>query len=487
MNIETAVSIVRMFFISIYTYEIYVRILEHKFSTKKTIAIIVILIILNFAYTIVKEYFGTTIGMILLYFLLGCCMGLIENVEFGYSTITMLIAFAMSVLTYAISVSLIYILHSRSNVVISAIFIVIIQKLLILLFFKIKRFKNGFSFLKNRTNDGYVDMLMATISVIVVFVYALFGSHNLEIIKHIFIPFIMLAIIMIIMIQKTLTMYYKQRLLQKTIEEYKKNIAEKDEQIKRLSEEKFKISKLNHEFYNRQHAMELKVEEFISNANLNTEVANELSVKDKINTLSKEYSAKLKEIKNLDRLPSTEVEEIDDMFRYMQTECEKNDIDFKLQVSGNIVHMTNKIIPSNKLATLIGDHIRDAIIAINSGNNNFRSILAILGIKDNCYEFCVYDTGIEFEIHTLIKLGVEPVTTHKDSGGTGVGFMTTFETLKQTNASLIIEEKNEAKENNYTKAVIIRFDNKNEYRICSYRADKIKEEDKSGRIIIKNI
>ncbi len=487
MNVILVSNTIRLFFIILYTYQIYIKIIAYNFTLKKSIIVITTAAVLSLIYIPVKEYFDETIGNILIYFILLWLIGKLEKVDFGYSAMIMLIASALSGLAYVIAVAITYCIANKiANDVILILLIVAIQEVIIKIFFSIKRFKNGFSFLEHR-NNHYIDMIMINISVILIFIYSLFGTGNREIIKHIFIPFIMLAIIMIIMIQKTLTMYYKQRLLQKTIEEYKTDIAEKDEQIKSLSEEKFKISKLNHEFYNRQHAMELKVEEFISNANLNTEVANELSVKDKINTLSKEYSAKLKEIKNLDKLPSSEVEEIDDMFRYMQTECEKNDIDFKLQVSGNIVHMTNKIIPSNKLATLIGDHIRDSIIAINSGNNNFRSILAILGIKDNCYEFCVYDTGIEFDIHTLLKLGVEPVTTHKDSGGTGIGFMTTFETLKQTNASLIIEEKNEAKENNYTKAVIIRFDNKNEYRICSYRADKIKEEDKSGRIIIKNI
>ena len=150
-----------------------------------------------------------------------------------------------------------------------------------------------------------------------------------------------------------------------------------------------------------------------------------------------------------------------------------------------IVDLVNKIIPTNRLVTLIGDHLRDAIIAINSGNNKYRSIVAILGTKDKIYEFCVYDTGIEFEIDTLIKLGLEPVTTHKDNGGTGIGFITTFETWKATKASLIIEEKHEMRDNDYTKAVIIRFDGKNEYKIRSYRAKDILKVLKSNRITIE--
>ena len=290
---------------------------------------------------------------------------------------------------------------------------------------------------------------------------------------------------MLIMIQKTLTLYYKQKLLSKTIEDYKSEIASKDEQIKKLSDEKFKISKLNHEFYNRQKALEKKVQDFVSNSN--TETSSELSIMESINNLSKGYSGGLEKIKSLDKLPTTEIEEIDDMFKYMQSECKNNNIDFKLHVNGNIYHMVNKIIDKDKLVTLIGDHLRDAIIAVNLSTNTFRSIIATIGLHDKYYEFCVHDTGIEFEIDTLLKLGLEPTTTHKDTGGTGIGFITTFETLKETKGSLIIEEKHKMCSNDYTKTLIFRFDGKNEYKIYSYRADEIKKQCKDKRVIVKKL
>lgn len=488
MDIRLLTDIIKIYFISVYTYEIYVKIIDHKFSIKKCILIILVILILSLIYTYIKEYFNFSTAILLTYFILGCIIGIIEKVDFGYSTMTMLIALAMSILFFVISVLITFLVSKKIiNEITIILLMIIIEQIIIYLFFKIKRFKQGFSFLKNRTNNNYVNIIVIYVSIILIFAYSLFGIGDRNIIKHIFIPFILLAIIMLIMIQKTLTLYYKQRLLEKSIDGYKSEIEEKDAKIKNLSEEKFKISKLNHEFYNRQKAMKLKVQELVNNANLNMETASELAVIEQIDKLTKEYSENLENIKKTDKIPLTEVEEIDDMFKYMQSECKKNNIDFKLQISGNIQHMVNKIIPENKLVTLIGDHLRDAIIAINSGSNNFRSIIAVLGIKDNCYEFCVYDTGIEFEIETLLKLGLEPATTHKDSGGTGIGFMTTFETLKETKASLIIEEKHEMTDNDYTKAVIIRFDNKNEYRIKSYRADKIKEKVKEDRIIIVNI
>ncbi len=366
------------------------------------------------------------------------------------------------------------------NKIINGILVDLIDVVIIYYFFKIRRFRKGFVFTRN---NEYASIIMINISAIIILAYYLYGNYYENMTKQLFVCFSVLSVIMIIMIQKTLTLYYKQKLLAKNIEDYKSEIALKDAQIKSLSDEKYKISKLNHEFYNRQRALIHKVEEITS---MNTEIADELDFSKQINDLTKEYTDKAQEIKTLDKLPTTGIVEIDDMFKYMQSECDSKKIQFNLKINGNIYHMINNKIPQSRLVTLIGDHLRDAIIAIDFSNNTFKSILAVLGENNGVYEFCVFDTGIEFKIDTLLNLGLKPATTHKDSGGTGIGFMTTFETMKETKASLIIDEMREMSNTDYTKSVTIRFDGKNEYRIKSYRSDEIKKKMKDNRITIEN-
>ena len=324
---------------------------------------------------------------------------------------------------------------------------------------------------------------MFNISALVIMAYCLVGNYYGNLTKHILISFIILCIFMLIIVQKALVLYYKQNLLKRTIEDYETDIKEKDNKIKELSEELFKTSKINHEFHNRISALELKVKDFTSNNSV--EFGEELGVLNRIKDLEKEYSSKLQEIKDKDELPLIGITELDDMFKYMQSECIKNNISFNLKINGNIYYLINNIIKKNKLETLIGDHIKDAIIAINSGNNTYKSILVILGIKDKCYELCIYDTGVEFKVDTLLKLGLEPTTTHKEDGGSGIGFVTTFETLKECKASLIIQERHLPNKTDYTKSVTVRFDGKNEYKILSYRAEDIKSQSKGDRIIIE--
>ena len=479
-------TIVKNFFINICILLVNSKILNNNLKTVDIIKIIFASIVMTTIYISINSYFGNILMIIIMYFIQLIFLKFIIKENNNSLMIANLISNAITYMAFGISLALditIIVISNISNKIVNLILMIILETILLVLFFKLKRFKDGFTFIQK--NHDYLDIIIINISAVIILTYSLFGNYYGNLTKQLLLCFISLGIIMLIMIQKTLTLYYKQKLLSKTIEDYKSEIASKDEQIKKLSDEKFKISKLNHEFYNRQKALEKKVQDFVSNSN--TETSSELSIMESINNLSKGYSGELEKIKSLDKLPTTEIEEIDDMFKYMQSECKNNNIDFKLHVNGNIYHMVNKIIDKDKLVTLIGDHLRDAIIAVNSSTNTFRSIIATIGLHDKYYEFCVHDTGIEFEIDTLLKLGLEPTTTHKDTGGTGIGFITTFETLKETKGSLIIEEKHKMCSNDYTKTLIFRFDGKNEYKIYSYRADEIKKQCKDKRVIVKKL
>ena len=486
MNEDLALALIKISCINIYILLVNYKIMNSKIRKIELLKIIGISILITGVYVAIAKYIDNILMIIGTYFIQLIFLQTLEKDSKNILFISNLISNAIVYIAFGVSMILeafLIMTIGIKNKIINLILILIIETIMLLVFFRIKRFHHGFSFLQNKTNHDYLDIIMINISAVLILIYYLTGNYYGNLTKQLLICLIILAIIMVVMIQKTLTMYYKQKLLARTIEDYKLEISNKDKEIEKLSKEKYKISKLNHEFYNRQKALELKVQEFVNNTKL--EIGQDLSVTKQIENLSKEYSNKLTKIKNPDKLPSTDIEEIDDMFKYMQSECSKNDIIFNLQVTDNIHYMINNIIEQDKLVTLIGDHIRDAIIAVSNSENKFKSIIAILGKKDNCYEFCVYDTGIEFEIDTLLKLGIEPATTHKDTGGTGIGFMTTFETMKETKASLIISE-NKPAEDDYTKSVAIRFDNKNEYRICSYRANQIKEKDTNNRIIIEN-
>lgn len=495
LQINTIVNFMKLFILNLYVYLVFMKIINNtKYSIRKVNLVVISNFILSMITVYIDTYIDFFLSIVFLIVIYSGLIGIIYKIKLGYSFIVNLISYAICMVLYVISIIINFIpyricseVFHIDNDYLTLFLLLMVLSILLYGFFKIKRFKNGFDFLKIKLNNDYTDIIVMNISTIIILIYSSLGSFvriNFEkLTRNLFISFSIIAIIMIITIQKTLTMYYKQKLLKQTMKDYERELVEKNKEIERLKSEKFNISKITHEFYNRQKALEKSVKDKLSNM----ETAEELGAINRIQDLTKEYSQKLEAMKSLPTLPLTEIPEIDDMFKYMQTECDKNKIEFKLKIVGDMFYLVNHIIPKNKLATMIGDHIRDAIIAINSSKTTDREIFVILGIKDRKYELCIYDTGIEFEIDTLLKLGLEPVTTHKDTGGSGIGFLTTFETLNETKASLMIKELSDSEGNHYTKAVIIRFDNKHQYKIYSYRAKEMKEKNQDRKIIIEDI
>ena len=355
---------------------------------------------------------------------------------------------------------------------------VLIHILFLYLLFRIKRLKNGITFIQKNLENEYFDTLILNISITILFLFILLNSLDVPFIVRIAFPFIACSIIMFIVIQKTLIMYYKHKLLVSELEEAKLELENKNKEIEQLEAENLNFSKISHSIAHKQKSLEHKLNQLM----LNNEIAPELDISNKVKELSNQCFSNI----TTTELPKTDIEQIDDMLSFMQDECTKNNIDFEIKLNGNIHHMINNFIDKNDLEILLADHIKNAIIAINHSDNINRSILVKLGMIDGYYGIYVYDSGIEFEIDTLINLGEKPSSTHLDDGGSGMGFLNTFDTLSKCQASIIINEINPPSKENYTKFIAIIFDNKNEYKISSYRSEKIKNVNKRKDLIIKN-
>lgn len=476
--------IIKCIFINLYSLIIFTIIKNCKnIGKSKYILCIILIIAESILYVYLKKILDIIISVIVICLLQVFIFKIITKSNNTNSFTAVVISNSISYILFVISGTIEFTLQQifdLGNVTINLIITLFLEGAIIFRIKKIKRLKNGLSFLQSK--NEYIEIVVSIMAFILVLVYGLISYNNERIYKYLYFYYITLSILIVLIIQKTMVMYYKQKLIDDTINQYQKELKEKDEKIEKLTKENYRASKINHEFYNRQKSLEYMVKNSLTNYNI--ELGEDVDILSKIKNLTEEHSNKVSEDKILLKLETTGIDEVDEMFTYMQQECIKNNIEFKLKINGNIYPLINNYITKSQLVTLIGDHLRDAIIAINFSNKSNKKIFVILGTKENCYELCIYDSGIEFEIQTLLKLGMEPITTHKNSGGTGIGFMTTFETLKECKASLIIEEYGDNIE--YTKLVKFKFDKKSEYKICSYRSDEIKKLDYSNRIKIEN-
>ena len=464
-DINTIIYILKMFFMGICTYYIFAHVLKlNSIFNIKLLFVIPILLIITFFHTILKsDYHFTSIIFFILS--LSILYSFITSNRIGYSILVTLFSFSLNYVIYFVSIILEFIPYKIIGIktdFCNLLLIYTINFILLYFLFKIRRFKNGFAFFQKNLSNEYFDLLILNISSIILFAFILIrGSFFIGFISNLFIIFIILAIIMFITIQKSLTLYYKHNLLVKDLNDTKEELEAKNKEIYKLEKGNLEISKINHTIAHKQHSLEYKLNELM----LNNEISDELSISNTIKSVSKQYFTN----SALAVLPKTGIENLDDMLNFLQHECSKSNIDFELQLSGNIYHMVNTFISKEDLEILIADHIKNSIIAINCSDNINKSILIRLGLIDNYYSLYVFDSGIEFESDTLSNLGKMPITTHADNGGTGFGFMNTFDTLKKYNASLIINELNPPCSDNYTKSIVIRFDDIHEFKINSYR------------------
>ena len=474
-NITNIIYTLKIISISIMTYYTNTKITNVKFNNK--IIIFILLLISATICSVIKYLSNSMLSIICLIFLLSSLFAKFSNNKLGYSLLINSVSISINYIFFIIAIIMTYFPYKIINIendYINLLLIDFVYFLMIILFFKIKRFKNGFNFIKRTKTNEILEIITMSISVILVFSFTMLSNINKEITKDVFISFIIFSIIMFITIQKSLQLYYKQKLQQKELEETKEELEKAKHEISELEQENLNFSKKSHSIAHKQKALEYKLNQLL----LNNEIAEEIDIKDRIKEISKQ-------IQNEDttiELTKTNIEEIDDMLKYMQSECEKNKINFELQVNGNIHHMVNKFIAKENLEILLADHIKNAIIAINYSENINRSILVKLGLIDGLYSIYIYDTGVEFEIKTLKNLGQVPSTTHADNGGTGMGWMNTFDTLKKYKASLVIEEYGKPVEDNFTKVIKIIFDKENRYKISSYREEEIRERDVKKRI-----
>lgn len=495
-NIIYFLNSFKVLYMSLGTYFLTMKISNYKNNFIKTeIFTIASIILINLIGIIIGYLMKFDMQIIIIAILLPYIISKITHRNISYCVIVAVIALSINyvILFIATALSFIFInIFGINNIYTCFIVIMMFYIIILGLFSKIKRIKNGLAFLQKAKLNDYTDMVILNISIIVLFFAIIFNVYDESITDKIGYALIIFSIIMFITIQKSLQIYYKQKLLVQELEETKNELEKKNKEIKELEQENLNFSKTSHTLAHKQKALEYKLNQLINqsakneptknntNASREDNITHQANKPENIETEQiqdikerlAEISKDLYQNEKSTRLAQTGIKRIDDMLKYMQSESEKYNIKLELQITGNIHHMTNKIIEEKDLETLIADHVKNAIIAINHSKNENKSILVKLGKIEENYGLAIYDTGIEFEKETLENLGKKPSTTHAEEGGTGMGFMNTFDTINKYKASLIINEIGKESETNYTKAIIIKFDQKNEFKIDSYRQQK---------------
>ena len=318
-NLEIQLGIIKIVYIFICSYFCNIKILDQKIKLNFKSIFKFILIVFNSILFAVVRY-EISYGISILGWIFMTAIIFNKN-EIRKSVFTTLVSLSINYIILLISTTINFIINIifgiNSNII-NIVLIFIIHITLLILFFNVKKFKYGISSLKNIQQNEYIDILILTISSIILFSCILLSK--LQVTKSISIGFIIFSISMIITIFKSLQLYYKQQMLIKDLNETREELENKKKEIEELEAENIRISKKNHTIVHKQKSIEHKLEEMLIKSEISIEEAGE--VKERLEKLHTQIYSE-KENTELDK---TGISDIDDMLNYIEVMNQMNQL-----------------------------------------------------------------------------------------------------------------------------------------------------------------
>lgn len=332
------------------------------------------------------------------------------------------------------------------------------QVLLAILLFRIKRLQHGFPFLSD-SRYGDLGVYLSTTTLIAASFLGLRAGSK-------FITAILCSLLLVCAIalwfwwKNRMTKEYMEQLRQRERQELESIILSKDDEIAMLKKENETFSKIIHKDNKLIPAMELAVKEALCAVAHNNDPTERILRTEKVlaqlETVSAERTGIISNYEHTDhRLPSTGVLTFDALFSYMLHKASAKDVSLELDFDETVNELIPSVISQEDASTLLADLLENAIIAAGE-NEHSRCVRVEFDKRDTCPCICISDSGAPFPDEVKQSWGKQRVTTHADSGGSGIGMMTTYEICKRYRASFWVADLDS--DTIYTKCVSVCFD-----------------------------
>lgn len=453
-----------MFFCIAY---IYIRLLRIRPKVSLASHIPIWLVLAVSIHYIVFEYrYLIPINVLLFSFIyLFTACGKPFHVTLPYSIVAVGLSFFILTISYLVtfplSIFLVYINNETLALIIMTVFCAVVQTILTLLLFKIKKFKNGIVAVKSET----VFLLLVFISLLAI---CLVTAYYTEF-AHSYLVFIIIFIVAIVGVllislwRIVLANRYKNEITKRNVKIYEQTLAEYKSQNDILHDNNEKLSAIIHRDNKLLTTIEIAINELLKHQNNSPEIT---ELQNTISQLSSQRGKLVKDYSNdLASVPTTNVIAIDATLLYIHSLTQKNNIALSMNVDENysqaIASNNINLVEFNALLCDLGENAIHAVDGINDAK-----IKLTLSVSNGCPCITIFDNGVEFDEKVLSNLGKIKITTRKNQGGSGIGLVYIFEILQRYQASLLLDEYPQEK---YIKSITITFDNLAELKVNTAR------------------
>ena len=347
--------------------------------------------------------------------------------------------------------------------IITIIIIALFETVFMILIFKQNRLKHGIPFLTMRAGNNIGVFLGTAVLIIGSGFYVSYGKTFFSFL----IPVLILITIVLILWWRTL-LYdkYMDENFKRNTRDYNQKLEEKQAELDNVKRHNDELAKIIHKDNKLIPAMELAVKELIASGK--NEISSEQadSLLSQLNILSDERKKILTDYEACSKaLPDIKVASVFGVVKYLNQRALNLNIRFDVSVMCDIKYLTSEIISENDFNTLLSDLGENAVISA-SGVPDGHIFISVC-IEDNSYRLNIHDNGPDFDANVILNLGKQRYTTHKQTGGSGIGLMTVYEILNADKASFLIDEL--PGDSNYTKKVSVIFNNKSQFLIKTTR------------------
>ena len=163
-----------------------------------------------------------------------------------------------------------------------------------------------------------------------------------------------------------------------------------------------------------------------------------------------------------DSIPPTGLPSLDAVIRLMTAKAKKAGAELTVTCQADFA-MSFSDLSEAHVAQIVADLLDNAVIATESVE--VKKVDLTISQINETWTISVKDTGVQFPVHLMSKIGVVPVTTHEDSGGSGMGMMSIIHLISITRASLYIDQKSVNQP--YAKEIRVVFDHAGDLQLLT--------------------
>lgn len=392
------------------------------------------------------------------------------------SFITLTISFTISlslcaIFSFIIVLIITPIFDANTHFPIIALSTGILQLISIKQLLKLKRFKNGISFLFSSAPINLLTLLCLLFITISVHFIRINAVPHLRFAWFIsFIPYLLTLAFLIYWWQAQITKAYRRSLELRELESMRTEMAELKIKMQELTDENERLARITHRDNTLISALKNSTVKYLSTDFANPAVALETrnQLIENINALSAGRSSLAEARKEQSaRTFETGFSLLNTLLHEMDEKALETNIAFAVHMGISLDDFVPGSVSEDDLVHTIDDLLKNAFKATTTCEKRMVQLQFYKLGKHLVVE--VADNGIPFEVKSLVNMGMEKLTTYED--GSGIGLVDIWSTKEKYGATYHLDECVNASP--FTKKISLTFDKKNRYSIRTLRKEEI--------------